>query len=98
MYFFVIPAPHQVRDKLQPKSSIFNKLQLLWTPVFTGVTTFYEIILLNVSEFLQETEIIGYLTATGLCDLHGVLEYWSGAHYVHHSNCEAEFRAPIAEP
>jgi len=40
--FSVIPAPHQERDKLQPVSSKIKKLKSLWTPVFTGVTTFYE--------------------------------------------------------
>jgi len=42
--FSVIPAPHQVRDKLQPESSIFKELQKTWTPFFNGVTTFYETI------------------------------------------------------
>jgi hypothetical protein len=31
----VIPAPHPVRDKLQPESRVDG---LFWTPVFTGVT------------------------------------------------------------
>jgi hypothetical protein len=44
---FVIPAPYQVRGKLQPESSVFNQLKILWTPVFTGVTTFYEFIILD---------------------------------------------------
>jgi len=35
--FSVIPAPHQVRDKLQPESSVFKKF---WTPAFAGVTVF----------------------------------------------------------
>jgi len=39
--FFVIPAPHQGRDKLQPESSKINQLKSFWTPVFTAVTTFY---------------------------------------------------------
>src|SRR5512139_1108024 len=34
----VIPAPYQVRGKLQPESSVFSELNILWTPVFTGVT------------------------------------------------------------
>src|SRR3990172_8828794 len=38
----VIPAPYQVRGKLQPESSSFEGLEILWTPVFTGETTFYE--------------------------------------------------------
>jgi len=33
-----------LRDKLQPESSFVNWLQNFWTPVFTGVTTFYEAI------------------------------------------------------
>ena len=48
--FFVIPAPHLVRDKLQPESRLFKDLHRFWTPVpapdpdpgFTGVTTFYK--------------------------------------------------------
>ena len=32
---FVIPAPHQVRDKLQQESGHFKQLQTIWTPVFT---------------------------------------------------------------
>jgi len=36
IYFLsVIPAPYQVRGKLQPESSEFK---MFWTPVFTGVT------------------------------------------------------------
>ena len=38
----VIPAPYQVRGKLQPESSSFKDLEILWTPVFTGETTFCE--------------------------------------------------------
>jgi hypothetical protein len=41
---FVIPAPYQVRGKLQKESSDFR---LLWTPAFAGVTrflTFYEVV------------------------------------------------------
>jgi len=37
---FVIPAPYQARGKLQQESSYEKH----WTPVFTGVTTSYEII------------------------------------------------------
>jgi hypothetical protein len=48
--FFVIPAPHPVRHKLQPESSAFSRLRRNWIPVedpafigvFTGVTTFDE--------------------------------------------------------
>ena len=28
----------------KPESSLFNQLRRAWTPVFTGVTTFYEIV------------------------------------------------------
>ena len=56
--FFVIPAPHPVRDKLQPESSLFKWLQMVWTPEpapdpdpgFTGVTTFYEFINIKTNE------------------------------------------------
>jgi len=37
--FLVIPAPHRVRDKLQPESGTFIELQKTWTPSFNGVTT-----------------------------------------------------------
>jgi hypothetical protein len=33
--FNVIPAPYQVRSKLQPESSVFHGLQIIWSPVFT---------------------------------------------------------------
>ena len=45
--FWVIPVPHEARDKLQPESSLSNGLWTVWTPVFTGVTTFYETIILG---------------------------------------------------
>ena len=51
MLFSVIPAPSQVRDKLQPESSVFEWLQILWPPVFTGVTTFYEIVKIQLFRF-----------------------------------------------
>jgi hypothetical protein len=35
--FQVIPAPYQVRGKLQPESGVFKALRTEWTPVFTGV-------------------------------------------------------------
>ena len=31
-----------IRGRLQPESSDIRQLQFLWTPVFTGVTTFRE--------------------------------------------------------
>ena len=34
---FVIPAPHQVWDKLKQESS---NIRLLWTPALAGVTLF----------------------------------------------------------
>ncbi len=37
----VIPVPHQVRDRLQPESSILQLLKCSWTPGFAGVTIFY---------------------------------------------------------
>ena len=36
---YVIPVPHQVRDRLQPESSILKNLYFSWTPAFAGVTT-----------------------------------------------------------
>jgi hypothetical protein len=44
MSFFVIPAPHEVWDKLQPES---RNNKHFWNPAFAGVTalnTFYEAI------------------------------------------------------
>jgi len=35
--FSVIPAPHPVRDKLQPESILFSQLRSNSTPVFTEV-------------------------------------------------------------
>jgi len=44
--FFVIPAEvlrhAQDRELIErPESSLFKWVQMVWTPVFTGVTTFY---------------------------------------------------------
>ena len=40
----VIPANPGSSPGQAPESSSFNSLQISWTPVFTGVTTFYEFI------------------------------------------------------
>jgi len=40
----VIPANPGSGPGQAPESSYFKYLKILWTPVFTGVTTFYEII------------------------------------------------------
>jgi len=47
--FFVIPAEvlRQAQDREpieRPESSFLKWLRMVWTPVFTGVTTFYETI------------------------------------------------------
>ncbi len=45
---FVIPAPHQVRDKLRRESSKINQF---WTPAFAGVKameTFCETVKLDI--------------------------------------------------
>jgi hypothetical protein len=42
--FPVIPANPGSGPGQAPESSYFKYLKILWTPVFTGVTTFYEII------------------------------------------------------
>ena len=39
-HFGVLFSPRLTWEK--PESSIFNKLSTLVTPIFTGVTTFYE--------------------------------------------------------
>ena len=52
----VIPVPHQARDRLQPESSVTElvpgyRLDDVWTPVFTGVTTFYESIIVELGDY-----------------------------------------------
>jgi len=42
--FFVIPPRIGVRDGGKPKPSYIKWLHLVWTPVFTGVMTFYNAI------------------------------------------------------
>ena len=42
--FPVIPANPGSSPGQAPESSYFKYLKILWTPVSTGVTTFYEII------------------------------------------------------
>jgi len=39
---------HFLSFRRKPESSLFNWLQNFWTPVFTGVTTFYETIKIDV--------------------------------------------------
>ena len=43
-YRFPLFRPVCVRrtGRRKPESSLFKQLQTIWTPVFTGVTTFYE--------------------------------------------------------
>ncbi len=66
----VIPAPYQVRGKLQPgdrreaewakrasTSSLLMNLQKHWTPVFTGETIFYETVKIEILNIW----ILGYL-------------------------------------
>jgi len=38
--FIVIPAPHQVRDKLRRESSDFTTLKRGWMPAYAGTTGF----------------------------------------------------------
>ena len=52
--FPVIPANPGSGPGQAPESSYFKHLKILWTPVFTGVTTFYEIV--NF-EFVQDLGI-----------------------------------------
>jgi hypothetical protein len=42
-----IPFPkyHFPSFRQKPESSVFKQLRTIWTPVFTGVTTFYEFIM-----------------------------------------------------
>jgi len=50
------------RDKLQPESSLPNDLLKLWTPVFNGVTTFFEsvIVVRNQIKYIKQTEHINF--------------------------------------
>ena len=57
--FFVIPAKvlRQAQDREPaewPESSLFIQLRRVWTPVFTGVTTFYE----TVNPYLSDSEMV----------------------------------------
>jgi len=42
----------------KPESTLFKQLQTIWTPVFTGVTTFYRTIKIN---FLKITLCVNSL-------------------------------------
>jgi hypothetical protein len=42
----------------KPESSKFKQLQTIWTPVFTGVTTFYEFINFGIFSFTSELQNI----------------------------------------
>jgi len=39
----------------KPESSLFKQLQTIWTPVFTGVTTFYECINISIEKLFSST-------------------------------------------
>ena len=43
-----VEKPHSPSFRRKPESSNFRQLQTLWTPVFTGVTTFYELVFLYI--------------------------------------------------
>ena len=45
--FSVIPANPGSCPGEEPESSSFVELQIIWTPVFTGVTTFYEAVIID---------------------------------------------------
>jgi hypothetical protein len=49
--FPVIPANPGSSPGQAPESSYFKYLKILWTPVSTGVTTFYEIINVVIFHF-----------------------------------------------
>jgi hypothetical protein len=48
----VIPIPHQVRDRLQTESSILKLKEFSWTPVFTGVTTIIDSLILKDRNYI----------------------------------------------
>jgi len=49
----VIPAPHEIRDKLQPESNLFKHLQMHWTAVFTGVTNSCDTVQFGICDFVH---------------------------------------------
>jgi hypothetical protein len=51
----VIPANPGSGPGQAPESSYFKYLKILWTPVFTGVTTFYKIV--KVDEIVKSPQI-----------------------------------------
>ena len=58
----VIPVPHQVRDRLQPESGVFNRLRIVRIPVpdrvedrlSAGTTTFYKPVINELICFFEE--------------------------------------------
>ena len=74
---FVIPAKvlRQAQDRElveRPESSYIEWFQLVWTPVFTGVTTFYETIFIGPQCFLGTNKGKGDIKAMERCP-----HYWS---------------------
>jgi hypothetical protein len=51
LFFFVIPANPGSDPGQAPESSKFNWLSWSWTPVSTGVTTFYEAVNIGLFPF-----------------------------------------------
>ena len=49
----------------KPESSSFVELQIIWTPVFTGVTTSYEAVKLEVFGWSGGCEILELLHSKG---------------------------------
>jgi hypothetical protein len=43
MLFSVIPANPGSGPGQAPESSIYKRVQIIWTPAFAGVTTFFEL-------------------------------------------------------
>ncbi len=44
-------TPFFVISRICGESSLFKWLQMVWTPVFTGVTTFYELTIIGCHHF-----------------------------------------------
>jgi hypothetical protein len=68
-FYLVIPAPYQVRDKLQQESRDFS---LLWTPASAGVTRFLTFYKTDKSSFILRV-LRGYICfgcgSAALCSL-----------------------------
>ena len=66
MHSSKVKNDHESSFRRKPESSNFNLLQKIWTPVFTGVTTFDELININPLTFSQSNGTSLITTAIGI--------------------------------